>query len=118
MEDKTIESLEVLDWLKQKYGEKIKRPFISISINQDGKDVWLKLVSKKSTSMGDVSTTELINMDVCADIGDAPHLAGTQCDDFIDLGCTFSAKNPIEENAVKLFTDASTIGNVTPIFEK
>ena len=44
MKNKKICSMEVLDWLKKRYGDELNPAIVSVKMYQDAEDVWVSVV--------------------------------------------------------------------------
>lgn len=110
MQDKIINSIEVIDWLKYQYKQELN-PFItSVQLCQDDNDVWLLITKNKETYLGKLTQQETINLNfICDNPSDNPMEFDVP---------VFTPQKDVFENAVILFTDKTTLINTIPLFDK
>ena len=110
MKDSTVDSLEVLDWVKQLYGEKVN-PFItSVKICQDKTDVWVTITRQMDTHLGCLIRDEVVDLSIVVDSpvnpayeDDIPH---------------YTPQRDLCINAEDFFRDVNTLHMITSIFDK
>ena len=103
MKDRKVNSIEVIDWLKEKYGDGLNPFFISIKI-------WLHMVKRKMTQLGAQTQEEDLSLDFITDIVDI--------DGELECETTFTSEHSIIQSAIKFFSDKETLLNTTPLLDK
>ena len=110
MKDRKVNSIEVIDWLKEKYGDGLNPFFISIKMCQDEEDVWLHMVKRMMTQLGAWTQEEDLSLDFITDIVDI--------DGELECETTFTSEHSIIQSAIKFFSDKETLLNTTPLLDK
>lgn len=111
MKNKRICSMEVLDWLKKRYGNKLHPEIVSVKMYQDAEDVWVSVVKKTETEQGDLMQEECIGLDFIRNVVETD--AGWR-----EGGCTFIPERSLLDNAREFFMDHETLLNATPLFDE
>ena len=116
IKDNRIESLEVLDWLKMMYGDKLNADLISVKLFQDNVDVWLEIIRSFKNEIGKKTIKEVINLDFIAEPYENPLDIAPEGESLYDTP-VYRPEHDIEKNARMLFEDEITLENVTPLFD-
>lgn len=110
MKNRKVNSIEVIDWLKEKYGDELNPFFVSVKMCQDEDDVWLYMIKRKTTQVGVWTQEEYLSLDFIAD--------PIEIDGELECETTFTSEHSIIENAIKFFSDRDTLLNTTPLLDK
>lgn len=114
MNDTKIETIEVIEYLKNKYPERLNKNIVSVEFSQTAKDVFVRITRKTDTNLGVKYERETINLDFIADDD------GASIEELsYGVAQTYQAFSPdanIEENAKNFVDDENTLENTMPLF--
>ena len=116
MKDTLMHKIEVYDWLKNKYADRLDGSICSVHFCQDTEDVWIEIIRENETELGLKTKTEIMNLDFIA------NTYAVELDIWPEGGnpytkCIYTVDRDIEENAREFFEDEITLENVTTLFE-
>jgi len=116
MKDTLIQRIDVYEWLKGKYRDRLDISICSVTFCQNTKDVWIEITREYETDLGLKTKTEIMNLDFIADTYEV------ELDIWPDGGnpydrSIYTADRDIEVNAKEFFEDEVTLENVTSLFD-
>ena len=115
MKDTLIQRIDVYQWLKNKYRDRLDGSICSVTFCQDTEDVWIEIIREYETELGPKSKTEIMNLDFIADTYEV------ELDIWPEGGnpyvrSIYTTDHNIEVNAKRFFEDEVTLENVTSLF--
>jgi len=116
MKDTLIQRIDVYEWLKGKYRDRLDISICSVTFCQNTKDVWIEITREYETDLGLKTKTEIMNLDFIADTYEVELDIWPEGGNLFDR-CVYTVDREIEVNAKEFFDDEITLENVTTLFD-
>lgn len=114
MNDAKIETIEVIEYLKNKYPERLNENIVSVEFSQTPEDVFIRITRQYNTELGVKREIETINLDFI-DTDDGASVEEISHGE-AETRPAFPADRCIEDNARDFLDNEITLENTTPLF--
>lgn len=114
MNDAKFETIEVIEYLKNKYPERLNENIVSVEFSQTPEDVFIRITRQYNTELGVKREIETINLDFI-DTDDGASVEEISHGE-AETRPAFPADRCIEDNARDFLDNEITLENTTPLF--
>lgn len=115
MNDSKIETIEVIELLRNKYSARLNENIISVEFSQTPEDVFIRITRQYNTELGVKREIETINLDFI-DTDDGASVEEISHGE-AETRPAFPADRCIEDNARDFLDNEITLENTTPLFD-